>query len=129
MTALVLDAGALIAVDRDDRSMMARLRAAHIDTTGTELRSTGIVIAEVWRDPSGRQTHLARLLKAVDVRAVDEKLGREAGVLLGRAGRGEPADATIVAVAQTGDVVVTSDPADINALATAARVRVSVVAC
>jgi hypothetical protein len=127
LTALLLDAGALIAVDRDDRSMMARLRVAH--TTGTELRSTGIVIAEVWRDPSGRQTRLARLLKAVDVRAVDEELGREAGVLLGRAGRGEPADATIVAVAKTGDAVVTSDPADIDALAEAAHVRVNVVAC
>ena len=28
MTALVLDAGALVAVERDDRAMMARLRVA-----------------------------------------------------------------------------------------------------
>ena len=28
MSALVLDAGALVAVDRDDRAMIARLRAA-----------------------------------------------------------------------------------------------------
>jgi hypothetical protein len=127
LTALLLDAGALIAVERDDRWMMARLRVAH--TTGMELRSTGIVIAEVWRDESGRQTHLARLLKAVDVRAVDEKLGREAGVLLGRAGRGQAAGATIVASTKTGDAIVTSDPADIVALADAALVRVTVVAC
>jgi hypothetical protein len=59
---------------------------------------------------------------------VDEKLGRKAGVLLGRVVRGEPADATIVAIANTGDAI-TSDPADISALAGAARVRVGVVAC
>lgn len=106
--------------------MMARLRAAH--TSGIELRSTGIVVAELWRDPSGSQAHLARLLKAVDVRPVDERLGREAGVLLGQARSGEPADATIVAVAMAGDVIATSDPADIEALVGAARVRVTVAA-
>jgi predicted nucleic acid-binding protein len=127
LTALLLDAGALIAVDRDDRPLMARLRAAH--AAGMELRSTGIVIAEVWRDPSGRQARLARFLKAVDVVPVDERLGREAGALLGRAGRGQPADATIVGVAKTGDIILSSDPADIDALVAAARIVVSVVGC
>jgi hypothetical protein len=66
VSALILDAGALIAVDRDDRAMIARLRVAH--SLGLELRTTGIVVAEVWRDGSGRQSNLARLLKSVDVR-------------------------------------------------------------
>jgi hypothetical protein len=48
VSALILDAGALIAVDRDDPSMIARLRVAH--SAGLELRTTGIVVAEVWRD-------------------------------------------------------------------------------
>jgi hypothetical protein len=82
MSALVLDAGAFVAVDRGERAMAARLRVAH--RAGLDLRSTGVVVTQVWRDPVGRQANLARLLKAVDVKAVDERLGREAGVLLGR---------------------------------------------
>ena len=127
MSALVLDAGALVAVDRDDPSMIARLRVAH--SAGLELRTTGIVVAEVWRDPSGRQSSLARLLKAVDVRAVDDRLGRAAGVLLGRARRGQAADATIVATAAAGDRVVTADPSDVSGLVAASGRQIAVVAC
>jgi PIN domain nuclease of toxin-antitoxin system len=55
VSALVLDASALIAVDRDDRAMLARLR--------------------VVRSSPGR------LLRSVEIRAVDAQLGREAPVL------------------------------------------------
>ena len=127
MSALILDAGALIAVDRDDRAMIARLRVAH--SLGLELRTTGIVVAEVWRDGSGRQSNLARLLKSVDVRAVDDRLGRGAGVLLGRARRGQAADATIVAVAAVGDRLVTSDAGDLSGLVAASGREIEVVAC
>jgi hypothetical protein len=127
VSALILDAGALIAVDRDDPSMIARLRVAH--SAGFELRTTGIVVAEVWRDPGGRQSNLARLLKSVDVRAVDDRLGRTAGVLLGRARRGQAADATIVAIAAVGDRIITSDPGDIDGLVAASRRQIAVVAC
>ena len=127
MSALILDAGALIAVDRDDRPMIARLRVAH--SAGLELRTTGIVVAEVWRDPGGRQSNLARLLKSVEVRAVDERLGRTAGVLSGRAGRGQAADATIVAIAVAGDRILTSDSADIEGLVQAAGRQIEVLAC
>lgn len=127
MSALILDAGALIAVDRDDASMIARLRVAH--SAGLELRTTGIVIAEVWRDSSGRQTNLARLLKSIDVRAVDDQLGRTAGVLLGRARRGQAADATIVGIAAAGDRIVTSDPGDVRGLVAASGRQIAVVAC
>ena len=126
MSALILDAGALIAVDRDDPSMIARLRVAH--SAGLELRTTGIVVAEVWRDQGGRQSNLARLLKSIDVRAVDDQLGRAAGVLLGRARRGQAADATIVAIAAAGDHIVTSDPSDIAGLVAASGRQIAVVA-
>lgn len=43
MSALVLDAGALIAVDRNDRAMLARLRAA--ERHGLELRTNAMVVA------------------------------------------------------------------------------------
>ncbi|HEV7452835.1 MAG TPA: hypothetical protein VGO16_15890 [Pseudonocardiaceae bacterium] len=51
MSALVLDAGAFVAAERDDRVLIARLRAAQ--RHGVELRSNAIVVAQVWRDPQG----------------------------------------------------------------------------
>jgi transposase len=127
MSALVLDAGAFIAVDRGDRALAAKLRVA--ERAGLALRSTGVVVAEVWRDAGGRQANLARLLKSVDVRAVDQRLGREAGALLGRAGATDAADATVVAIAATGDRILTSDPIDIRRLASASQRSIRVVPC
>ncbi len=127
MSALVLDTGALLAVDRGDRAMAARLRVA--ERSGLELRSTGVVVAEVWRDSGGRQANLARLLKAIEVRPVDQRLGRQAGVLLGKAGLSDVADATVVAVAATGDRVLTSDPRDVGKLVFASGRSIVVVPC
>jgi hypothetical protein len=127
MTALVLDAGAFVAVDRGDRRIAAKLRVA--EQSGMDLRSTGVVIAEVWRDEHGRQASLARLLKSVDVRPVDQRVGQDAGMLLSRAGATDPADATVVAVAATGDRILTSDPRDIRRLVAASRRAIHVVAC
>lgn len=127
MAALVLDTGAFVAVDRGDRRIAAKLRVA--EQSRTDLRSTGVVIAEVWRDEHGRQASLARLLKGVDVRSVDQRLGQDAGTLLGRAGAKDPADATVVAVAATGDRILTSDPRDIRRLVAASRRAIHVVGC
>lgn len=123
----MLDAGAFVAVERGDRPMIARLRVAQRE--GLELRSTGVVVAQVWRDPAGRQATLARLLKAVDVKAIDERLGREAGVLLGRAGTDDAVDASVVAVSAPGDRIATSDPSDMSRLVAAAERAIVVVAC
>jgi predicted nucleic acid-binding protein len=127
VSALVLDAGALVAVDHDDRAMVARLRIAY--TSGLELRTTGAVVAQVWRDPGGRQANLARLLRAVDVVPVDDRLGREAGVLLGLARADDAVDATVAAIAARGDRIVTSDPDDIARLVGASGRAVVVVRC
>ena len=53
MSALVLDAGAFVAVERGDRRVAAMLRMA--ERSGLELRSNGAVLAQVWRAPGGRQ--------------------------------------------------------------------------
>lgn len=127
MSALVLDTGALVAVDRNDRATIAKLRLA--ERNGIELRSTGIVIAEAWRDEKGRQANLARLLNAIDVKPVDLRLGREAGQLLAKASASDAADATVVAAAATGDRILTSDPRDIRKLVNASGRVVHVVAC
>jgi hypothetical protein len=127
VSALILDAGALVAVDRGDRVMVARLRAAQ--QHGLELRSNAMVIAQVWRDPHGRQAELARLLRAVDVRAIDQQVGRDAGVLLDATDTGDPIDATVVLLAASGDRILTSDPADLTRLARAAGRRAVIVTC
>ena len=127
MSALILDAGALVAVDRGDRAMIARLRAAQ--QHDQDLRSNAMVVAQVWRDRHGRQAGLAQLLRAVDVRAVSPQDGRRAGVLLGITGTSDPVDATVVLLAAPGDRIVTSDPQDLAALAEAAANRAVIVAC
>ena len=55
----------------------------------------------MWRNPDGRQARLARLLRAVDVRSVDEQMGRSAGVLLARTGTDDSIDATVALVAES----------------------------
>lgn len=127
MSALVLDAGALVAVDRGDRAMIARLRVAQ--QHGVELRSNAMVVAQAWRDRHGRQASLARLLRAVDVRAVYHQDGRQAGALLGVTGTTDPIDATVVLLADPGDRILTSDPDDLTRLAAAAANRAVIIAC
>jgi hypothetical protein len=123
----VLDAGALVAVDRSDRAMIARLRVA--ERAGLELRSNAMVVAQVWRDRQGRQVALARLLSAVDVRPVSYQDGRDAGVLLAAAGTADPIDATVVLLAARGDRILTSDPDDLTTLAAATATRPIIIAC
>jgi len=127
LSALVLDAGAFVAVDRGDRTMVARLRIAQ--QAELELVSTGVVITQVWRDPAGRQANLARLLKSVDVKAVDDRLGREAGVLLGQADTKDAVDASVVAVSATGDRILTADAGEIRPLVAASGRSILVVPC
>jgi len=77
----------------------------------------------------GRQAEVARLLRGVDVRALDEELGKKAGVLLGRSGAEDAVDAALICLAADGDDILTSDPADFRALAEAAAVHVDLVRC
>jgi hypothetical protein len=127
VSALILDAGALVAADRDDRAMIARLRASQ--QHGLELRTNAMVVAQVWRDRHGRQANLARLLQAVDVRAISQRDGRDAGALLASAGTTDPIDATVVLLAAPGDRIMTSDLHDITRLATAAGNRAVIITC
>lgn len=127
MSALILDAGALLAADRHDRAMIARLQVAQ--RSGLELRSNAMVVAQVWRDRRGRQVSLARLLRAVDIWAVNPSDGRDAGVLLAEAGTADAIDATVVLLAAPGDRILTSDPEDLTRLAEAARNRAVIVPC
>lgn len=127
---IILDAGALVALDRDDRAMWRRLKATLL--SGDPPMTHGGVIAQVaiaavWRGGTGRQTRLARALQAVDTVPLDEELGRRAGVLLARSGLTDAIDAALAAMAAHGDQIITSDPHDLAALVAVTGRRIDVV--
>jgi hypothetical protein len=122
---LVLDAGALVAVERDDRLTMALLKQELVALRVP--RTHGGVVGQVWRRGVGRQARLARLMPAIEIIGLDAALGRRAGVLLGRARRTDVIDAALVLLAEDGDVLLTSDPDDLTPLARAAGLHVDIV--
>jgi len=111
---IVLDAGALIAVERGDRDMIALIKRERVHDRAPVTH--GGVVGQVWRGGHGRQVNLARLLPGVDVVALDDGLGRRAGVLLGRVASNDVIDASVVLLAVDGDEVYTSDPEDLRRL-------------
>lgn len=122
---LVLDSGALIALERNDRAMWRRLKAVQL--RGTVPVSHGGVIGQAWRGRGPRQTLLVKALGAIDVRPLDEALGRAAGELLAGARRRDVIDAALVLLANDGDLIVTSDPGDIEPLARVSGRHVEIV--
>lgn len=122
---IVLDAGALVAVERGDRTMIALIKGERDEARAPVTH--GGVIGQAWRGGRGRQAELARALRGVDVRALDDDLGRRAGVLLGAAGLSDVIDAALVLIADDGDEIFTADPADLGDLARAAGKFVDVI--
>lgn len=122
---LILDAGALIALDRNDRAMWRRLKSAQI--AGEVPCSHGGVIGQVWRGRGPRQARLVQALAGVDVRPLDLALGRAAGELLAAARRSDVVDAALVLLAGDGDEILTSDPDDIERLAGASGRHLDVI--
>ncbi len=122
---VILDAGALLAVERGDREMIAVIKRERGE--GRTPLTHGGVIGQVWRGGHGRQANLARLLPGVEVEAIDDSLGRRAGVLLGGASLSDVIDAAVVLIADDGDEIFTSDPADLRDLARAARKLVDLI--
>lgn len=121
---LVLDSGALIALERNERSMWARLKAAEV-ARGLPLTHGGVV-GQVWRG-GPRQARLGRALQGVDVRPLDRALGRAAGELLARTRSSDPIDAAVVLLATDGDDIVTLDRRDFETLVRAAGRHVELI--
>jgi len=122
---LILDTGAFVAVERADRDVVALLKGELLARRVP--RTHGGVVAQFWRGGSARQAGVARLLRATEVVALDEQLGRRAGMLLGRARRADAIDAAIVLLAADGDTILTSDAQDLRPLAVTAAVHVEIV--
>jgi len=119
------DAGALIAIDKNDRRMWARYQVALDDDR--DVRVPAVVVGQAWRD-SRRQVRLDRFLAGCHVDPVGLEVAKAAGILCGRAGTSDVVDATVVVMAAaTGAVVWTSDPEDIKALADQSGARPALV--
>lgn len=122
---IVLDSGALLALERGDRAMWRRLKASLV--AGDAPRSHGGVIGQVWRGRGPRQALLAKALAGVDVLPLDDSLGRAAGALLAVVRGADVIDAAVALIAEDDDQVFTSDPEDIASLAAALGRHVEVV--
>jgi predicted nucleic acid-binding protein len=111
-----LDAGALIALERGDKRMIALLQTAV--EQGRRFRVPAGVVGQVWRDRR-IQAVLARFLRSeeVDILPLDEDLARACGELCAAARSADVIDASVVILArQRGDPIVTSDAEDLRRL-------------
>jgi hypothetical protein len=117
--ALILDAGALVAVERQDRKVRSLIDRNKY--RGGAMITSGGVVAQVWRG-APRQANLARVLKGVDVRALDHAAARRIGELLGVTRTRDVVDAHVALLANSQDTVLTSDLRDLSLLFDALRV-------
>lgn len=122
---IVLDAGALVALERGDREVAALLKRELL--VGRPPLTHGGVVGQVWRGGSGGQARLARALPGIETLALDDGMGRRVGVLLGRAGHDDVIDAAVVLLATDGDWILTSDPDDLHPLAAAAGIHLELI--
>jgi len=122
---LILDSGALIALERNDRPSWRRLKAA-LEAEDIPLAHGGVV-GQSWRGSGPRQARLAKALEGIDVQAIDDALGRAAGELLAAAKQSDVIDAALVLLAGDGDSILTSDPQDLGRLASAAGLSVELI--
>jgi hypothetical protein len=122
---MVLDSGALIALERADRQMWRRFKSALL-AEDIPVTHAGIV-GQVWRGSGPHQSLLARALSGIEVRSVDLTLARAAGELLAATKGSDVIDAALVLIAMDGDDIVTSDPDDIEPLAAASQRHVELI--
>lgn len=122
---LVLDAGALIGIDRDDRRVAALIELGR--RAGAGLLTVAPVVAQAWRG-GGRQARLSRWLPMIDVRPTRLAEAKAAGELLAASSTSDPVDALIALAALPGDQLLTTDPAGLSMLVAQRGLPVTVVA-
>lgn len=110
---VVLDAGALIGIERRDRRVRALLRAA--EDSAIQVRTSAAVVAQVWRNDA-RQAHLARTLAGVHTVGLDLASGKSVGTLLAASRTHDIVDGHVASLVRDGDQVLTSDPDDLRRL-------------
>ena len=111
---VTLDAGPLVAADRNDRTFFIWWKL--MTRRGVVLAVPATVIAQVWRSPG--QTRMAQVLSGCYQVPLDPALARSAGQLCGRTRTADVVDASVVAIAAArADDILTSDPDDFKRLA------------
>lgn len=121
MMAVVLDAGALIAIERRDPRLIAQLDK--LSLANVTMVTSSAAVAQVLRDPA-RQVPLARVLQGVAETPLDWEAARAIGPLLARTGTADVVDAHVALLARAGDEILTSDPRDMARLTIGRRVRI-----
>jgi predicted nucleic acid-binding protein len=122
MPGVTLDAGGLIALDRDDRRVVVLLARAR--ETGARVTVPASALAQAIRRPD-RQVRLSRLIRqpTTDVISLDRVDATNVGRLLAASGTSDIADAHVVVCARRANQsVVTSDPSDLRQLDNALRI-------
>ena len=109
----ILDAGALVAIDRRNRLIGAQLRV--LQRQGAPIRVSSAVVGQVWRD-GRKQANLARVLAGVGIEALGKDDGKRIGELLALAASADVVDAHVALITAHADLVLTSDPGDIRKL-------------
>jgi hypothetical protein len=122
---VVLDAGALVAIDRRDRKIGALLAGLH--ARRVPFHTSAGVVAQVWRD-GRRQALLARALGGVRVVGLGSGDARTIGELLGRSGTTDVVDAHVALLVEDGDRLLTSDVDDLSRLLAATGKVAQVIA-
>ena len=117
MSGGAFDAGGLIALDRNDRRVLALVaRAAE---RGMRITIPATALAQAMRNPA-RQARLSRLIRqaGTDLIALDGPDATAVGLLLARTVTTDVVDAHVVVCARrAGQVVVTGDAADLIRIA------------
>ena len=112
---VVLDAGAFIAAERGDRTMVALIRL--FMESKTPLVTSAGVVAQVWRGGAGRQVPVTYLLRRTVVIDLGRAVARTLGRMLGETGTRDPIDAHVAFLARERNwPVLTSDPEDLRAI-------------
>ncbi len=120
MAGVTYDAGALIAAERNDRRLWALHRRAL--ERGLVPTVPAGVLGQGWR--GGPQAQMSRLLKGCRIEELDEPRARSAGAACAAARSSDVVGASVVVgAASRSDVVVTSDPDDLERLRDALRVE------
>ncbi len=118
----MLDAGALIAIEKGDRKVLALCKVATVD--GASVVVPAGVVGQVWRE-GAQQARIARLICAAGtiIEPLDLEVAQLAGICCGNAGTTDVVDATVVIAARQHHAkVVSSDRADLLRLDQAAHI-------
>lgn len=118
---LVLDSGGVTRLaERSRKAIALILELRRQDLWPPVVPS--VVLVECLQGHAARDALVNRFLETCDiVEGVDEALARRAALLRRRARRGSAVDALVVALADPGGTVLTSDPGDFGSLALYAR--------